>query len=539
MQLLHMTLHNACMTLLVDRIRKNLHGLAWALAWLVLALFWWQQLSPKQLPDVSSPAAQPFDCISYSPFRFPDLNPFNYQASVSEAQIEADLRQLLPLTNCVRTYGLAQGLDQVPAVAQRLGMRVKLGVWITREAAHNERELAKGLALASAYLNTIDLLIVGNEVLLRRELTTAQLAAILTRAKAASAVPVSYADVWEFWQRHSALGAHVDVITLHILPYWEDHPVGVADAAQYVQSTARAMQAHFSLAAPGKALWIGETGWPSQGRQRGPAVAGVPEQTRFVREMVALKPSIGMPVNLIEAFDQPWKRSFEGAMGGAWGLFDAAGKQRVSLRGPVAGDALGANALLAMSIATLLAAVLTRFSSGAQALMWGSLVGIGFLQWRMSMAWDRTLFEHSVSIALAALGLATTLVCTVNTQALKWERLRHGLHLAMLLAAASAALILLLDPRYRPMPWWWFFCPCVALLMRCWMDSPQVSRRAQFLAGALLLASLGFMLREGWHNAQALGYGVLLVALAATALPAPARSRTQLTAASNAAGAAN
>ncbi len=536
---MHITPHNACMAILVDSIRKNLHCLAWALAWLMLALFWWIQLSPKQLPDASSPTTQPFDCISYSPFRFPDLNPFNYQASVSEAQIEADLRLLKPLTNCVRTYGLAQGLDQVPAVAQRLGMRVKLGVWITREAAHNERELTKGLALASAYRKTVDLLIVGNEVLLRRELTAEQLAAMLTRAKASSAVPVSYADVWEFWQRNSALGAHVDVITLHILPYWEDTPVGVAQAAQYVQSTARAMQAHFSLAAPDKALWIGETGWPSQGRQRGPAVAGVPEQTRFVRELVALKPTIGMPVNLIEAFDQPWKRSFEGAMGGAWGLFDAAGKQRVSLRGPVAGDTLGMRALLAMGIVTLLAAALSRFSSWVNALTWGSLVGIGFLQWRMSLAWDRTLFEHSISIALATLGMVTTLACTTHAGSLKWDRVRHSLHLAMLLAAASAALILLLDPRYRPMPWWWFFCPCIALLVRWWMDSPEASLRAQFLAGALLLASLGFMLREGWDNAQALGYGALLVALAATALPAPARSRTQLTAASKAAGAAN
>ena len=29
-------------------------------------------------------------------------------------------------------------------------------------------------------------------------------------------------------------------------------------------------------------------------------------------------------VNIIEAFDQPWKRALEGTVGGHWGLFDAA-----------------------------------------------------------------------------------------------------------------------------------------------------------------------------------------------------------------------
>src|SRR5205807_6427429 len=33
-------------------------------------------------------------------------------------------------------------------------------------------------------------------------------------------------------------------------------------------------------------------------------------------------------VNVIEAFDQPWKRALEGTVGGHWGLFDDATRQQ-------------------------------------------------------------------------------------------------------------------------------------------------------------------------------------------------------------------
>ena len=39
--------------------------------------------------------------------------------------------------------------------------------------------------------------------------------------------PVTYADVWEFWMRNPSLADEVDFITIHILPYWEDVPIGM------------------------------------------------------------------------------------------------------------------------------------------------------------------------------------------------------------------------------------------------------------------------------------------------------------------------
>ena len=159
-------------------------------------------------------------------------------------------------TGCVRTYSVQQGLDAVPRVAQSLGMKVMLGVWLGRDRQKNEAELAKGIALANRFPETVSALIVGNEVLLRRELPEAVLAEYLQRARQATTVPVTYADVWEFWMEHQALAKHVSFVTIHILPYWEDEPVAIDLAIEHIVMTAEEMRKAFG----GKDILIGETG---------------------------------------------------------------------------------------------------------------------------------------------------------------------------------------------------------------------------------------------------------------------------------------
>ncbi len=296
-------------------------------------------------------------CVSYAPFRRDGHTPFDAKLVIAAEHIEADLRTLATVTRCVRSYGLDNGLDALPAVAQRLGMRVVLGVWIGREPAVNQQQLDRALQLAAAYPDTVQMLVVGNEVLLRRELTPEALAALLAQARKRSTVPVAYADVWEFWLRHAkVLREHVDVVAIHVLPYWEDDPVHVDDAVVHVSATVAQLRRAF---APQR-VWLAETGWPAAGRQRGPAVPGPVQQTTFVRGMLqaATVGGVAVDMNFIEAFDQPWKRALEGAAGGHWGLFSADGQPRVTLQGAATprGDAplvlacaLGA-ALLALLI---------------------------------------------------------------------------------------------------------------------------------------------------------------------------------------------
>ncbi len=551
--------------------------LLWTLVCAALAVFWWLRAQPTPLASLSETVGKgaPLDCISYSPFRFPEVNPFIPSSSVERARIEADLRLLRPLTRCVRTYGISQGLDQVPAVARELGMRVKLGLWLTRDAAHNQAEIERGVALANANADVVDLLIVGNEVLLRRELTPEQLALALRQARGGSRVPVSYADVWEFWQRNAALADAVDVVSVHILPYWEDQPVAIEDAAQYVMDTAAAMRERFA----GKPVWVAETGWPVVGRQRGPARPGAVEQARLVRELLALQKTTDLEVNWIEAFDQPWKRAFEGAMGAGWGFFTADGVQRVTFSGPVPGDRVAQAALMALLVGgglgtgLGLALAVLRWRVWRRSWREGLKTGLAYVlmvglvaavltsmaafQWHASQTWDRTPMEQALSAILAVLGAAVVASFAVpNTP----PRLLVALHTMLMYAAACAALVLWVDPRYRPLAVWWFWAPTVAIGIRALVSvasheslestaerlplsrlamSLSARRRLRFLAAVTAVCAVGFALREGLANGQALAYAGVLLALAASAAIWSVSSPTQTAAASSSAGAAH
>ncbi len=89
-------------------------------------------------------------------------------------------------------------------------------------------------------------------------------------------MPVTYADVWEFWLRNRELAAAVDFITIHILPYWEDFPIPARDAARHVDAIRKQVVAAF----PGKEILLGEFGWPSAGRMREGALPSPANQAR-------------------------------------------------------------------------------------------------------------------------------------------------------------------------------------------------------------------------------------------------------------------
>ncbi len=281
---------------------------------------------------VGEPGAERVDCVSYAPFRRPGETPFDPQAFVSEARIEADLRLLASRTACVRTYSVSQGLHAVPTVAKRLGMTVLLGAWLGRDRRENEAEVEAAIGLAREHADTVRAVVVGNEVMLRRELPEAELVGHIERVRRAVPVPVTYADVWEFWLKHPSIAPAVSFVTIHILPYWEDEPVGIDAAIAHVVEVWRDMRRRL----PGREILVGETGWPSEGRARRDAVPGRVEQARFVRQFTRAAAEHGIRYNLIEGFDQPWKRALEGAMGGAWGLLDSEGRPKFDWHGPVA-----------------------------------------------------------------------------------------------------------------------------------------------------------------------------------------------------------
>ena len=271
-----------------------------------------------EMPQAPAAAGGRLDCVSYAPFRG-DQNPLGPGTMVEPWQIEEDLAQLKPLTSCIRTYSIDHGLDKIPEIAKRHGMKVLHGLWLSSLPELNRRQIATTIELANKFPDVIEAIIVGNEVLLRGEMSAPELARTIREVKAKVPMRVTYADVWEFWLRHRDVAAAVDFITVHILPYWEDHPIPVGQAARHVDLIRKQVVAAF----PDKEIFLGEFGWPSAGRMREGALPSPVNAARVLQEVVAQGKRENYRVNLIEAYDQPWKRKLEGTVGGFWGLYDA------------------------------------------------------------------------------------------------------------------------------------------------------------------------------------------------------------------------
>ena len=123
---------------------------------------------------------------------------------------------------------MGENLEQRPQRAGKYGLKVWHGAWLNDNDKENLEQVNLLIDHANKYKDTVERVIVGNEVLLRKELTANQLRRYIRQVKQAAALrTVTYADVWEFWMCNPSLADEVDFITIHILPYWEDVPIGL------------------------------------------------------------------------------------------------------------------------------------------------------------------------------------------------------------------------------------------------------------------------------------------------------------------------
>ncbi|MFC7692890.1 hypothetical protein ACFQY5_28325 [Paeniroseomonas aquatica] len=256
------------------------HLPALALLLILTALAWWLP-NREQAGEVPLPTDR-FNSVSFAPFR-PGQSPLR-GVFPSAAEVEADMALVAPRVRAIRTYAALEGDYDIAAIAARHGLKLWAGAWLGQDARRNAAELAQLIETARRHPGTVERVVVGNEVLLRRDLPPAALIAALDRVKAAVAQPVTYADVWEFWEQFPEVARHVDVITIHILPYWEDRPTNVEGSMAHARAVLARMRALF----PGKPIAIGEVGWPSRGRWRADAAPSRVEQAVFLRRFIAL-----------------------------------------------------------------------------------------------------------------------------------------------------------------------------------------------------------------------------------------------------------
>jgi exo-beta-1,3-glucanase (GH17 family) len=486
--------------------------------WLLGCL--WQTIGkPHELPDVASPAHR-LQCASYTPFD-KDQSPFDQPLHIRPERMDADLALLAKRFQCLRTYSVT-GLEALPGLARKHGLKLIMGAWVSRSPRDTAIEIQGLIHLARENPDVVEAAIVGNEALLRKEVSAKQLVALIEQVKRAIAQPVTYADVWEFWLKHPEIAPAVDFITLHLLPYWEDKPAGIDDALREVQAVHRRFEQEF---AP-KPIMIGETGWPSEGRQRETAVPSRVNQAIFIRGVVAMAEKNGWRYNLIEAFDQPWKRISEGTVGGFWGLYDADRQDKSILAGSVSNQPhwkiwltisialFSLSLLLAGRPATLRSAILLPLLAALAAACIGRWAELAWITSRYPGEWlwagallllNLVVASHASLSLSARQGWRAPLFAWLQARS-DWWLLASGF------AGAVMMLALVADARYRSFPSAALLLPALVYLCR-----PVTAPKREITLLALLIASgtVPQLYEETLSNLQAIGWAITSVLLAA------------------------
>ena len=545
---------------MIDRLRPSLTirfalvACVYVMAAATILAWLWGSGRPVPLAGVAGGRVQ---CLSYSP---PHADPADARIT-PVARIRADLEHLAAYTKCVRTYSVYNGLDQVPEIARELKLKVMLGIWIGEDKKQNEWELKRALQLTQSHRDVIESLVVGNEVLLRREQTPAALKQYIRRVRAATDLPITYADVWEFWERYPQVAEDVSFVTVHMLPYWEDFPVAVERAVPHIGRVLQRMQRVF----PRHPVMIGEAGWPSAGRQRAGAVPSRVNQARFFREFTRYADQHGVQYNFIEAFDQPWKRTLEGTVGGAWGLFDAQSRLKFPLEGAVENNPRWHIPALAALLAAIVAVVVARLRwKGGRA--WGAIIvaasaassgaALAVLQWEYLLQANRNAYEWLGSIAWFVSGwvvytCATLLIARslrerigpapiesaatiVNANP---ERSRQGVRgvlslarVVFLFGLSYLGLLLTMDPRYRDFPLIAAVLPSMALWSHALLAqqdrAPSRPLEEILLSYWLVMASVWIAVNEGFENLESLAWCAMCSWVALTVLWSDWRTRS-------------
>ena len=271
-------------------------------------------------PDVDLTATKIYG-VAYGPYREGQSPITGIYPVVDE--IGDDIRYLSSITDRIRIYGLDGNNQQVPEIAKKYGLKVAVTLLLTGNDASDRAKIERGIQIANEHPNTIYTLIIENEGLYRGTLNEEQviLHLVTIREKLNSVCLVTIAEPSITWLQHPKIISHVDYVMIHHYSYWGGIEISnvtgnVFDAYYEVRDTF------------GKDVVIGETGWPSAGRNVNQAVPSHENQQKFVREFREIADARGVEYFIFEAFDEKWKPEDIFDLGGGpndaethWGLF--------------------------------------------------------------------------------------------------------------------------------------------------------------------------------------------------------------------------
>ncbi|MFW6110288.1 MAG: glycosyl hydrolase family 17 protein [Patescibacteria group bacterium] len=271
--------------------------------------------------------------LDFGPYTEEGQNP-EYGTVIGEGQIRELLTVIAPYTRWVRTFGSTHGLENMGRIGHEYGLKVAAGAWLGRDLDANEEQISSLIEIAGA--GEADVLVVGSEVLLRGDLTESQLIDYINQVKQASPeTPVTTADVYDVLLAHPAVIDAVDVVFVNYYPCWVG--VDVENAVAWVH------QKHQQVveASQGKPIVVSETGWPSDGTQRGDAVPSTKNAAFYFLNFVSWARASDVDYFYFEAFDEPWKS--EDSWGPHWGVWDSDRNMKPGLQAVFDGETMEDN----------------------------------------------------------------------------------------------------------------------------------------------------------------------------------------------------
>ena len=236
-------------------------------------------------------------------------------------QIRERLAIIQPHVRWIRSFSCTEGNELIPGIAKENGLKTMVGAWLGDDKEKNELELSNAIEIARA--GHVDILAVGNEVLLRGDLTEDELLDYIQRVKqAAPAVEVGYVDAYFEFVDHPKITEACDVILANCYPFWEGCPAD--HALLYMKD----MYQRVSRIANGRRIIVSETGWPNVGTAEGGAVPSLESAMRYFINTCRWAEEDDIEVFYFSSFDEAWKVDAEGDVGAYWGLWDKDGQPK-------------------------------------------------------------------------------------------------------------------------------------------------------------------------------------------------------------------
>jgi len=237
---------------------------------------------------------------------------------LTEAQIRDRLAVIRPYVRWIRTFSCTDGQERIPAIAAESGLKTMVGVWLDQDRTRNDEELSNATAVANA--GNADILAIGNEVLLRGELSSDELIDYMQRARAACpGVPVGYVDAYFQFVDNPNVADACDILLANCYPFWEGCP------AEHALLYMKEMYRRALSVADGKPVVISETGWPNIGSATQGAVPSFENAIKYFVDTCRWAEEDGIDVFYFSSFDESWKTDDEGDVGAYWGLWDKDG----------------------------------------------------------------------------------------------------------------------------------------------------------------------------------------------------------------------